>query len=285
MIIFGFGTFRPKTSIKSLLTMLASELCSEFGIHATVGNIDDTHETQADLILVDVSKQLQTLHVSGLGKAQRLFIFQTGPTKVTEGLQRFIQSVSALHGKPVKFIYDQERVGENVYQIDTVMKQTALGFHLGNSTTPADLSELSSALYQEYYLLRIHQVKNRRIEHIIENLAIQAVKDTQIQIAATSQISETSEGGESEVAGPVSGHSIPDMTERFLNNVLQSLDVPFRVKYLFFRYITLRISMGQPLQGAVTDLLPLVMETNAFELLSMQMKMELEVYSVFERQS
>ncbi len=283
MIIFGFGTFRPKAAIKTLLSTLASEFGTEFGIHAAVGNLEDSPESQVDLLLVDVSKQLQTLHVSGLGKIQRLFVFQGGPTKVTEGLQRFIQSLSALHGKPVKFIYDQERIEENVYQIDTVMKQTALGFHMGNSSTPTDLGELASALFQEYYSLRIRQIKNNRIDHIIENLALEAMKETQKQIAVTAQTEEVYGAGESAVADPVSGHNIPDAAERFLNNVLQSLDVPFRVKYLFFRYITLRISMGQPLQGAVTDLLPLVMDSNAFEQLSLQMKMELEIHSVFEK--
>ncbi len=278
MIIFGFGTFRPKTTIQSLLVMIAAELQTGFGVNVQIRSLDEPADSQVDLVLIDVSKQLQSLHVSGLGKVHRLFVFQTGPTKLTEGLERFFQSLSALHGKPVKLIFDQKRTGDNVYQIDTVMKHTAVGFHMGDSTNPTDLSELASALFQEYYALRIHEIRDSRIEHIIEHLASQAIQDTQRQIAAAGQTEVSNE------AAPSHQHAaIPDAAGQFLNNVLRSLDVPFRVKFLFFRYITMRISMGQPLQDAVTDLLPMVMEHNAFEQMSLQMKVEMDVFGPLEQ--
>lgn len=175
MTVFAFGSFRPKVDISRLLETLAQQMGQDFGLSIEVRKIDEDSHHHAELAFVDVSRELQSLHISGLGKVSRLFVINGGPAKATAGLKQFLQSLSSLHGRAVKFIYDHQNYQEHVYQVEAVLNHTALGFHAGDTNSPLDVRELASALYQEYYSLRLDQIKQNRIDHIVSHLAEQVM--------------------------------------------------------------------------------------------------------------
>jgi hypothetical protein len=270
MITFAFGTLHPKLNITPVLSAISLRLKDDFGLNVEIARLDDPEllKSRQELVLVDVSRDLQSLHISGLGKISRLFVFQSGPAKIAGGLKQFLQSLSIVHGEAVRFVFDRPLDEESVYQVESKLRQPSFGFHPGDDKNPPDVRELSSALFQEYYTLRLEQLKQARIAHILHDLANEAIHHTEIGTPASVPSTATGSAGPPAESSPA---------QRYLENVLQTLKVPFHVKFLFFRYIAMRASMGQSLPDAVEELLPMVMLDNAFEAMSVQFRMEHEV--------
>lgn len=293
VIRFAFGAVHAKMDVGRLLEAIMHQLSTDFEISVAVGHLEEAPGPhRVDLALIDVSRELRSLHLSGLASVDRLFLVHGRPTKVASGLQHFMTSLSSLHGHAVRLIFDGSAQDEHVFQIDPELAPRALGFHAGTAGAAPDVRDLADALYQEYYSLRLEDLERKRIEHIVARLAQNAVHEAEV---ASTAPDAASAGTPVAAQGPVAAdaasppHSTdaPTITaaQRFLSGVLESLQVPFEIKQLFFRYITLRLSMGQSLQDAVTDLMPVVMKPDAYDAMYQKLRMELELQGLFAKLS
>ncbi len=254
MVVFGLGSFRRTVDATPIIEALATRMQKDFPLSVEILPWNEENR-KADLVLSDISEPLKTLRIAELKGFDRMFILQGGPTKLTEDLQRFLRSIAQFHGRPVRFVANQS-IHDDVYSVDANWLHGIPGFHHSEGTEP-DVRLLASALFQEYYEVRLEAMQQERTEHLLLTMA------------------ETASAHES------AGESA---AMEFLGSVLKALNAPFATKQLIINYVRLRGAFGQPMLEAMRELLPVALSDNGMQTLLDHFRVENELSALMMQQ-
>lgn len=249
MIVFGFGVFRPHISLDRVIDAVAAECTKLYRLSPLVGptGVGQDADTWA---FIDVSSQLQSLDLESLGHLDRLFILQSGPTPLNRSLRAFLNAVSGFHRTPTRMILDH--ADASVYSLADEDMFHHLGFRL-ESDEQIDARPLASALFREYYQIRVERLQRARTRTLLQSISAGAAAAESDREAAASH---------------------------FIRDVLKRLDLPYATTQLLLQYTILRARLGQELVEALEDLLPMAFEQEGYQPLFESFQREFQLFSM-----
>jgi hypothetical protein len=249
VIVFGFGVFRPHISLDRVIDAVAAECTKLYRLSPLVGPTGVGQDADT-WVFIDISSQLQSLDLESLGHLDRLFILQSGPTPLNRSLRAFLNAVSGFHRTPTRMILDH--ADASVYSLADEDMFHHLGFRL-ESDEQIDARPLASALFREYYQIRVERLQRQRTRTLLQSISAGAAAAESDREAAASH---------------------------FIRDVLKRLDLSYATTQLLLQYTILRARQGQELVEALEDLLPMAFEQEGYQPLFESFQREFQLFSM-----
>lgn len=211
--------------------------------------VADVHK---DVELVDLSNSLRQLNLGPIDKADRLFLICSGNPALAAGLAGLLHHIESLHGSRVNLVLthlSEEGVAQAFKQ---AVDRPIFGIVKDTQDARREMEQLVEALVYEYVAVRLEE---RRKDE---------VRDLVLRILGAQRL----------VVGPSRG----------IEAGLDQLELPFGIRWIFQEFLQLRTRLGQPVDKALEDLLPLAFAGDGGAVLARQLALETEVLRVLRGQ-
>ncbi|MDI3328305.1 MAG: hypothetical protein QJR06_07105 [Alicyclobacillaceae bacterium] len=198
-----------------------------------------------DVELVDLSDSLRTLNLTPIDRADRLFLLCSGNPALAAGLAGLLHHIETLHGSRVNLVLTQMSEDGVERAFKQAVDRPIFGIVKDTQDVRREMVQLVEALVYEYVAVRLEQ---RRKEE---------VRDLVLRILGAQRL----------VVGSRPG----------IDTALEQLDIPFGVRWMLREFLQLRLRLGQPLEKALEELLPLAYAGDGGAVLARQLGLEVEV--------
>ncbi|MBX6395036.1 MAG: hypothetical protein IRY98_04825 [Alicyclobacillaceae bacterium] len=205
----------------------------------------DVARINRDVELVDLSGALRSLDLASIDRADRLFLLCSGNPTLAAGLAGLLHHIETLHGSRVNLVLTH--LSEE--GVERAFKQTVdrpiFGIVKDTQDVRREMVQLVEALVYEYVSLRLEARRKEEVRDLVSRLL----------------------GAQRLVIGQRPG----------IEMALEQLDLPFGIRWILREFLQLRIQLGQPLEKALEDLLPLAFAGDGGAALVRQLGLETEV--------
>lgn len=198
-----------------------------------------------DVELVDLSDSLRTLNLTPIDRADRLFLLCSGNPALAAGLAGLLHHIETLHGSRVNLVLTQMSEDGVERAFKQAVDRPIFGIVKDTQDVRREMVQLVEALVYEYVAVRLEQ---RRKEE---------VRDLVLRILGAQRL----------VVGSRPG----------IDTALEQLDIPFGVRWMLREFLQLRLRLGQPLEKALEELLPLAYAGDGGAVLARRLGLEVEV--------
>ncbi|MDI3256977.1 MAG: hypothetical protein QJR01_04540 [Kyrpidia sp.] len=201
-----------------------------------------------DVELVDLSDSLRKLDLGPIDRADRLFLLCSGNPALAAGLAGLLHHIESLHGSRVNLVLTQLSEEGVAQAFKQAVDRPIFGIVKDAQDARREMVQLVEALVYEYVAVRLEE---RRKDE---------VRDLVLRILGAQRL----------VIGPSRG----------IEAGLDQLDLSFGVRWILQEFVQLRVQLGQPVDKALEDLLPLAFAGDGGSAMARQLALETEVLRV-----